>query len=97
MHEAARCMEEAQAARAAGLAREQQLAGEIRALRQQLEGRLPQGDPAKGLQVGTGAGAGAGVLLVPWCRLPLRAFRAAGHEAAFVVGLMLCIASPQLG
>jgi len=44
-------MSEAQAARAAGLAREQQLAAEVRSLRQQLEGRLPAGDPAKRLQV----------------------------------------------
>ena len=50
MREAAHCMEEAQAARAAGLGREQQLAGEIRALRSQLAGKLPTGDPARALQ-----------------------------------------------
>ncbi len=50
MREAARCMEAAQAARAAGLEREQQLAAEVTALRQQLAGRLPEGDPARLLQ-----------------------------------------------
>lgn len=44
-------MEVAQEARAAGLAREQQLAAEVRSLRQQLAGRLPEGDPARALQV----------------------------------------------
>ena len=50
MREAAQCMEEAKAARAAGLAREQQLAGEVRALRSQLAGKLPAEDPARALQ-----------------------------------------------
>ena len=57
MREAARCMEAAQEARAAGLAREQQLAGEVRSLRQQLAGRLPEGDPARALQVRQAAAA----------------------------------------
>lgn len=52
MREAVRCMEAAQEARTAGLTREQQLAAEVRSLRQQLAGRLPEGDPARALQVG---------------------------------------------
>lgn len=57
MREAARCMAEAQAARAAGLAREEALAVEVRSLRQQLEGQLRDGDPAKAMQVGEGVGS----------------------------------------
>lgn len=50
MREAARCMEAAQAARAAGLERERLLASEISSLRQQLAGKLPVGDPAREAQ-----------------------------------------------
>ena len=60
MREAARCMEAAQEARAAGLTREQQLSAEVRSLRQQLAGRLPEGDPARALQVGQRDVAGQG-------------------------------------
>lgn len=63
-------MEAAQEARAAGLAREQQLAAEVRALRQQLAGRLPEGDPARALQVGA-AGRAFG-----WACAPHKAVRA---------------------
>ena len=66
MREAARCMAEAQSARAAGLAREEALAGEIRALRRQLAGGLREDDPARALQVlllGGGRGGGGGLLL----------------------------------
>lgn len=51
MREAARCMAEAQAVRAAGLAREEALAAEVRSLRQQLAGQLGEDDPAKAMQV----------------------------------------------
>lgn len=60
MREAARCMEEAHAARAAGLGREQQLAAQVKALQQQLAGKLPAGDPARLAQVGDESGACCG-------------------------------------
>lgn len=50
-------MQEAQAARAAGLAREQQLAAEVAELRQRLEGKLPPDSAAKALQVSEAAAA----------------------------------------
>jgi hypothetical protein len=51
MREAAECTEALQAARAQGLARERQLAAEVATLRDQLAGRLPEGDPARAMQV----------------------------------------------
>ena len=57
LREAAQCMEAAQAARATALERERALAGELRELRGQLAGRLPEGDPTQVLQV-SGCGAG---------------------------------------
>lgn len=51
MQEAVRCMAEAGAARAAGVAHEQALASEVASLRQQLAGQLKEGDPAKAMQV----------------------------------------------
>lgn len=61
MREAARCLEAAQAARASGLERERQLAAEVAALRQQLAGRLPEGDPARVMQArGMGWAGGGG-------------------------------------
>ena len=67
IQEAAGLVEEARAARQAGLARERQLAAEVEALRERLSGRAPGADPlaaleqqARGGEGTEGGGVGSG-------------------------------------